>query len=90
MGAVALILWWAIFSRARWFDRVGGIVLLIVAPIAAWPLYHESMGPHPIFFYAIPVLSLAFVAGAVASRGNGAADAGHASADYRNRWLRSH
>ena len=44
-AALAVILWWAFFSRARWSERVGVIVLMIVGLAATWYLRHESMGP---------------------------------------------
>jgi outer membrane protein assembly factor BamB len=66
--AVAVVLWWAFFSRARWLDRVGAIVLMIVGLAAAWYLRHESMGPAWFFAYAVPTLCLALVAGAAATR----------------------
>ena len=54
-------------SRAAWAERLGAIVLMIVALGATWQLKHESMGPFWLVAYAIPVLCLAFVAWAVAS-----------------------
>jgi outer membrane protein assembly factor BamB len=74
IGAVAVILWWLLLSRARWSDRLGGIVLMVAAMGATWVLKHESMGPFWVVAYAIPVLCLALVASAVASRrlGDGA------------------
>lgn len=68
MVVLAIVVWWAFFSRAAWFERLGAIVLMIVALGAAWLLKHESMGPFWLFAYAIPILCLAFVAWAVASR----------------------
>jgi outer membrane protein assembly factor BamB len=69
LGAAAVVvLWWMFFSRARWLDRVGAIVLMIVGLAATWFLRHESMGPAWLFAYAVPILCLAFVAWAVASR----------------------
>jgi outer membrane protein assembly factor BamB len=61
-------LWWAFFSRARWSERLGAIVLMIVGLAGAWHLRHESMGPLWLVGYAVPVLCLALVAGAAASR----------------------
>ncbi len=68
IGAVAVVVWWVFLSRAAWSERLGAIGLMIVTLGAAWSLRHESMGPFWIFAYAIPVLCLAFVAWAVASR----------------------
>jgi outer membrane protein assembly factor BamB len=66
--ALAVVLWWAFFSRARWLDRVGAIVLMIVGLAATWYLRHDSMGPAWFFAYAVPAVCLALVAGAAASR----------------------
>jgi len=68
IGAVAVLVWWVFLSRAAWLERLGAIVLMIVAMGATWTLRHESMGPFWLFLYAIPVLCLAFVVWAVASR----------------------
>jgi outer membrane protein assembly factor BamB len=68
IGAALVVLWWLLFSRAPWLDRLGGIALMIAGLGAAWGLRHESMGPFWLLLYAIPVLCLAFVASAVAGR----------------------
>jgi outer membrane protein assembly factor BamB len=68
----ALVVWWLFFSRAAWSERLGAVAL-IVAALAATPLLlHESVARGNMGFqfllYAIPILSLAFVVWAVASR----------------------
>ncbi len=68
IGAVAVVVWWMFLSRAAWTERLGAMVLMIAAMGATWGLKHESMGPFWLVAYAIPVLCLAFVAWAVASR----------------------
>ena len=68
IGAVATVVWWAFLSRAACSERLGAIALMIVTLGATWSLRHESMGPFWLFAYAIPILCLAFVAWAVASR----------------------
>ena len=72
MGGLAIVVWWAFFSRAPWFERWGAVVLMIVALAATSRILHESIatGMMGMMFliYAIPVLSLAFVVWAVASR----------------------
>jgi outer membrane protein assembly factor BamB len=68
IGAVAVVVWWVFFSRAAWLERLGAIGLMIAAMGATWSLSHESMGPFWLVAYAIPILCLAFVAWAVASR----------------------
>ncbi len=68
-GAAAIVLlWWVLFSRARWFDRVGAIVLMVAGLGIAWFLRHESMGPLWIVGYAVPFLCVALVAGLAATR----------------------
>ena len=66
-GGLAIVVWWAFFSRASRSERWGAVVLIIVALIATWLLIHESMRLMPFVAYIIPVLSLAFVVWAVAS-----------------------
>jgi outer membrane protein assembly factor BamB len=77
MGALVcglgVIVWWLFFSRAPWSERLGAVALMIVGLLAASRIVHESIATGamgmllPIL--AMPILSLAFVAGAVASRG---------------------
>src|SRR5262245_653391 len=70
VGGLALVVWWRFFSRAPWSERVGAIVLMIMALFATKPIMHESIatGAMGMLFpiLAIPVLSLAFVVWAVA------------------------
>jgi len=69
---LAILVWWLFFSRAPWSERVGAIVLMVVAVLATSRLVHQSIANGmmgmmlPIF--SIPVLTLALVAWAVASR----------------------
>jgi outer membrane protein assembly factor BamB len=71
-GSLVVLVWWLFFSRAPWSDRLGAIVLMVVALFATSRLVHESiaggmMGSMlPIF--SIPLLSLALVASVAASR----------------------
>jgi outer membrane protein assembly factor BamB len=72
VGGLAIVVWWAFFSRAPWFDRVGGILLMVVAVAATPRLLDRSIATGMMgfmfYFYVIPVLSLAFVIWAVASQ----------------------
>src|SRR5438552_370514 len=72
VGGLAIVVWWLFFSRAPWVERVSGIVLMIVALFATSRLVHKSiangMMGMMLPIYAIPVLSLALVAWAVASQ----------------------
>ncbi|MGH7493678.1 MAG: PQQ-binding-like beta-propeller repeat protein [bacterium] len=71
-GVLAILLWWVFLSRAPWLERLGAVVLMIVALIATSRIAHESIatGGQGRFFFilTIPVLSLALVAGAAVSR----------------------
>jgi outer membrane protein assembly factor BamB len=64
--------WWLFFSRAPWVERVGALVLMVVAIIATKRFVHESIAGGGmgmlLYVYAIPVVSLALVVWAVASR----------------------
>ncbi len=72
VGGLVIVVWWAFFSRAPRSERWGAVVLMIVTLVATSRILHESIataGMGLLFFiYAIPVLSLAFVVWAVASR----------------------
>ena len=72
LGGLAIVVWWAFFSRARRSERWGAVVLMIAALVATSRFIHESMATSMMgmmfAIYATPVLSLAFVVWAVASR----------------------
>jgi outer membrane protein assembly factor BamB len=72
-GAIAIVVWWMFFSRAPWSERLGAIALMIVAVVAIRPIVHESirggMMGNMLVIYSVPVLSLAIVVWAVATRG---------------------
>jgi outer membrane protein assembly factor BamB len=71
-GAFALLVWWLFFSRAAWFDRIAGVVLIIGAIAATYPLLDVSMatGAMGMIFpmLALPGICLAFVIWAMISR----------------------
>ena len=67
--AVVIVLWWLLFSRAPWVERVGALALMGGGLAGAWWGRHESMGPAWMFAYAAPFVLVAFV-GAVALAGN--------------------
>ena len=72
IGGLAIVVWWAFFSRAPRFERWTAIVLMIVALAATSQILDKSietaMMGMMFTVYSIPVLSLAFVVWAVASR----------------------
>lgn len=72
IGIVAIVIWWVFFSRARWFERLGALVLIVLALFLTSRLIHVSIRTGAMGFlfpvFAVPVVSLAFVAWAVATR----------------------
>jgi len=72
VAGLAVMLWWLFFSRAPWSERIGAIVLMVVALFVTSRVVHPSiangMMGMMLPIYSIPVLSLALVAWAVASR----------------------
>lgn len=72
LGGLAIVVWWAFFSRASRFERWSAIILMIAALTATSQILDKSIATanmglmFPIF--SIPVLSLAFIVWAVASR----------------------
>ncbi len=43
LGGLAIVVWWAFFSRAHWAERWGAVVLMIVAVFATPYILHESI-----------------------------------------------
>lgn len=70
---LVVVVWWLFFSRAPWIERLGALVLMVVALAVTKRFVHPSiaggMQGMLLFVYAVPVLCLALVAGAVVSRG---------------------
>src|SRR5262245_7491937 len=69
-SGLAIVLWWTFFSRAPRAERFGVLGLMILALFASSRLLHPSVaqaGMGMLFvFYAIPLLSFAFVVAVVA------------------------
>jgi outer membrane protein assembly factor BamB len=72
VGGLAIVVWWAFFSRAPRIERWGAVLVMIAAVLATPLVLHESVanGMMGLMFaiYAIPGISLAFVLGVVVSR----------------------
>src|SRR5713226_3426098 len=70
--ALVLLVWWLFFSRAPWSDRLGAVILMILGIIATKRLVDPSIAGAGmgmlLYISAIPGLSLALVAWAVATR----------------------
>ena len=72
LGALAVLVWWVFFSRAPRIERWGAVPLIILVSIAIRPILHPSVatGMMGMMFamYAIPVICLALVLWAAATR----------------------
>ena len=72
VGLLAIVVWWIFFSRVPWIERLGALVLIPVAVYATSRIIHISLsnGSMGYLFYVlvVPVLLLALVVWAVASR----------------------
>jgi outer membrane protein assembly factor BamB len=73
VAGLLVIIWWAFFSRAPRIERWGAILLMVLALFVTSRLIHVSIATAMMGMmfplYSIPVLCLAFVVWAVASRG---------------------
>jgi len=71
IGGLAIAVWWAFVSRAPRSERWGAVLLMIVALFGTSRILHLSVakaGMGMLFvFYAVPLLSFAFVVAVVAS-----------------------
>jgi outer membrane protein assembly factor BamB len=72
IGGVAVLVWWLFLSRAPWSDRLGAVVLMIVALFGTSRILHVSIatGAQGMLFaiLVVPGLSLALVLWAAATR----------------------
>jgi outer membrane protein assembly factor BamB len=70
---LAVLVWWLFFSRARWPERAGVVVLTVVALVLTKRVVHPSIAGGGmgmlLYLYAVPALSLALVAAAAVGRG---------------------
>jgi outer membrane protein assembly factor BamB len=71
--AVAILLWWLFFSRAPWSERVGAVLLTVVALYGTSRVLHESLAGPAVFLFLTGLAPLtvgpALVVGAAATRG---------------------
>ncbi|MGH9200880.1 MAG: hypothetical protein ACRD2A_06555, partial [Vicinamibacterales bacterium] len=71
-SAVAIVVWWVFFSRAVWAERLGAVILMILAVVTTRQIAHESMvgAGQGMLIYMMPPLYLApaLVLWAVATR----------------------
>ncbi|MGQ0735627.1 MAG: outer membrane protein assembly factor BamB family protein [Acidobacteriota bacterium] len=70
-GALAIVLWWLLASRAPWIERISALFLLAGALLVTSRVVHPSIANGMMGlmlpFFAIPVLALVLVAWAVAT-----------------------
>jgi outer membrane protein assembly factor BamB len=82
VSALIVLLWWLLFSRARWYERVGALVLMIAAMSVEKYLVHPSIAGGAMgnltYILALPTLSVALVGWAAVSRRLGPAARGAA------------
>ena len=70
VGVFAIILWWLFFSRAPWLERVGALVLMVVAVAAIRPFIHTSIagGAQGGLQYILSMLPMSLHAGRLGRR----------------------
>ena len=71
-GGALILLWWLLFSRAPWVERIGAVVLMVVAVFATYFVVHESirggmMGYMLPIIVGVPWMAVALVAWAAAT-----------------------
>src|SRR5215510_3640440 len=70
--SLAVLVWWLFFSRAPWAERLGAIALMVVSVIATKRVVHPSIAGGAmgmlLYFFSIPVLSMALVVAAAVGR----------------------
>jgi outer membrane protein assembly factor BamB len=71
-GGVLVMVWWLLFSRAAWVERLGAIALMAIGLFGAKSIVDVSIATGAMgflmYFLTIPILGIAFVAWAVATR----------------------
>jgi len=71
-AAVLVPLWWLFFSRAAWVERLGAIAVMVLGVFGAKFIVDVSIATgamgYLMYFLVLPILSIAFVAWAVATR----------------------
>jgi len=77
LAGLGILVWWLFFSRAQWLERIGALVVVVVALIGTRLLVHPSIAGAGmgvlLFLESVPGWSLALVVGAaVATRLSGA------------------
>ena len=70
--ALLVLLWWLLFSRARWYERLAAVALIAAAAFAVKYVVHPSIAGGAMgnlaYVLAVPTLSVALVGWAAVSR----------------------
>ncbi len=70
--SLAILVWWLFLSRAPWLERLGVLVLTVLAVVGTTQVIHKSLanaGMGVLFYItAIPILTLAIVLGVILGR----------------------
>jgi outer membrane protein assembly factor BamB len=71
-GALVILVWWLLFSRARWYERAGALVLAAAALFVQKYVVHASIAGGAMgmmsYMLVLPTLMIALVAWAAVSR----------------------
>jgi outer membrane protein assembly factor BamB len=72
ISAVVIVVWWLFFSRARWMERLGALVLMAIGVAITRPFLDESIAGGAMgalqYALAFPVMALALVGWALGAR----------------------
>jgi outer membrane protein assembly factor BamB len=71
-SALVVIVWWLLFSRAPWLDRIGALALMAVGVLAVWRFIHPSitggMMGMMVPLFSMPAFATGLALAAIASR----------------------
>ena len=72
LGGLLILIWWLLFSRAPWSERLGAVAVMVLGAIAIPPLLDASitgagMG-RAFYIMTVPIFGFALVVWAVATR----------------------
>ena len=71
-GAVLIVLWWLIFSRAHWLERIGAVVLMVLFALVTKPVADISIAGAGqgflVYIMTAPLLAFGLVLWAASTR----------------------
>jgi outer membrane protein assembly factor BamB len=71
-GGALIALWWLLFSRAPWVERIGALILMAAGFAVLTLVGHPTIRGALLYIFAVPSLNLGLVAALVATRRLGA------------------